>query len=916
MKQIYSLLVLFIAFISITKAQIITSEPNFPTANDSVYIYFDATKGNQGLMDYTGDVYAHIGVITDKSTSSSDWKYVKTAWGENTPETKLERISANYYRLKITPSITQYFQVPAGEKVQKIALVFRSSDSKLEGKDEGNADIFCTVYDATLSLAISSPDKNQTIFTIGDSVKITIASAYADSMQINLNDEILYHGTDSIYDKYYKLTQAGSYKLVAKAFASDKTVSDSTSFYTIGSGTVTQDIPAGLHRGLNIIDNNTVYFVLWAPNKNYVFLTGDFNNWELSDSNLMKRDSDGSTYWLKVSGLDPNKEYVFQYFVDGSIRIADPYTEKISDPWNDKWIPDSIYPNLIAYPEGKAQGTASTLKINQEKYMWQTTNFTAPEANNLRIYELHVRDFVEAGSFRAVMEKLDYLENLGINAIEFMPVSEFEGNDSWGYNPSFYFAVDKAYGTKNDYKKLIDECHKRGIAVIQDIVFNHSYGQSPLVLLYMDGDKVSAENPWYNVSSPNTAYSWGYDFNHESSATKAFVDSSLQFWLTEYKIDGFRFDFTKGFTNKSGDGWAYDASRIAILSHYNQTIKKVNKNAYTILEHFTDNSEEKQLVDSGMMIWGNTNYNYLQAGKGLNTNGESDFSWISYQKRGWSHPGVVGYFESHDEERLMYEVEHNSQSNFLGQLNLALPRAELDAVFLLTIPGPKMIWQFGELGYDYSINENGRVGRKPIRWDYFENASRKRIYDVYAALNKLRTDFPLFNTDSFSLEVSSNVKSIHLYSDSTNAVILGNFDSRKKAMIPGFPSKGTWYEFFSGDSLEVNDTQMSLELEASEYRIYTTQKLAKPEISAAVKTIRQNDFKLYPNPTSTYLQVKSTGIRRNSIKIYDVNGKLINLKVDYSSSKATINTSGLNAGFYIIHFVKGNENRSGIFVKE
>ncbi len=159
----------------------------------------------------------------------------------------------------------------------------------------------------------------------------------------------------------------------------------------------------------------------------------------------------------------------------------------------------------------------------------------------LVIYELHIRDFVGTRAIKTVMDTLDYLERLGVNAIELMPINEFEGNDSWGYNPSFYFAPDKAYGTENDYKRFIDECHKRGIAVIIDMVLNHSYGQSPLVQLYFDptaGDygQPTAQNPWYNEVCPHEPYCWGYDFDHESAQTKKFVDRVNRFWIENYKV--------------------------------------------------------------------------------------------------------------------------------------------------------------------------------------------------------------------------------------------------------------------------------------------------------------------------------------------------------------------------------------------
>ena len=193
--------------------------------------------------------------------------------------------------------------------------------------------------------------------------------------------------------------------------------------------------------------------------------------------------------------------------------------------------------------------------------------------------------------------------------LNLMPVNEFEGNESWGYNPSFYFAADKYYGPKNDLKRFIDECHKRDIAVILDIVLNHSYGRSSFVRLYSSGDfgPPTEENPWYNVISPNPVFSWGYDFNHESEQTKQLVDRINKYWLEEYKFDGFRFDFTKGFTNTPGDGGSFDQSRINILKRMADNIWEVDSSAYVILEHFAPNSEEQVLSDYGMMIWGNLN---------------------------------------------------------------------------------------------------------------------------------------------------------------------------------------------------------------------------------------------------------------------------------------------------------------------
>ena len=232
----------------------------------------------------------------------------------------------------------------------------------------------------------------------------------------------------------------------------------------------------------------------------------------------------------------------------------------------------------MTYPEGKADGLVAVFRTRPPQYVWDNSTFTPPAKDDLIIYELLVRDFVAAHDFKTIRDTLDYLDRLGVNAIEFLPVNEFEGNSSWGYNPSMYFAVDKYYGTADSFKELIDSCHGRGIAVIMDMVLNHAYGSNPLVRMYFSSstNEPSANNPWFNVKAPHTAFSWGYDFNHQSYATQEFVDSVCHYWISEFKVDGFRFDFTKGFTNLATTTdaamSAYDPSRIAILERIGDKI--------------------------------------------------------------------------------------------------------------------------------------------------------------------------------------------------------------------------------------------------------------------------------------------------------------------------------------------------------
>ncbi|MDR0295154.1 MAG: alpha-amylase [Prevotellaceae bacterium] len=588
------------------------------------------------------------------------------------------------------------------------------------------------------------------------------------------------------------------------------------------------DTPAErLYReGITRISADSLAFVLFAPGKTEIYLIGDFNDWTISPEYKMKKE--GNVFRLNIGGLDNTKEYICQYLIDNRIRIADPYVNKISDPYHDQFITADIYPNMLAYPTGKTTEIAMVVTTAVDNYQWQVQNFKAPAIPDLVIYELLIRDFTEQGTVKAVQEKLPYLKSLGVNAIELMPFNEFEGNDSWGYNSSFYFATDKAYGTSRDYKEFIDACHQNGIAVIMDMVLNHSYGQSPLVRMYQNSSGApSASNPWYNAVSPNQAWSWGYDFNHESIHTKHFVDSVCAYWMKEYKIDGFRLDFTKGFTQIPGDGWNYDLSRINILKRIADEIWKRKSDALIILEHFTDNREEKELAEYGMLLWGNMNYNMNEATMGWLEDEKSDLTWSSHMERGWSVSHLIAYMESHDEERLMYKnIEHGNSSGTYNVKNLAtgLQRTAAAAVIYFAIPEPKMIWQFGELGYDISIDYNGRTGRKPVRWNYYDVPERKALHDVFATMANLKKEkSSLFNPPSYTqhtYDLREAVKYVSLFSSSEDMVAVANFDVVTQTKSVEFRKTGTWRCLFTNEQLTTTSEWQDVTLPAGEYRLY------------------------------------------------------------------------------------------------
>ncbi len=889
-------------------------------------------------MDYTGDVYAHTGVITNKSTGSTDWQYVKTEWGENTTETKLTRIEANKYTLTISPSITEYYEVPSDENILQIAFVFRSHDNSKQAKTAEGGDIFVELFEETLSVNIISPDNNL-ITKAGEQIEISAAANLADKLILYVDDEKIEETTTNNITHTITTVSEGKHWIWVEAKDATTSVYDSVSYF-IKEDINIADLPNGVRNGINYIDDKTVTLVLNAPEKEYVYLIGDFNDWDISNvletemsqsiggqvtatTWMMNKTTSGNHFWLTIEDVTPKAEYRYQYLIDGEIRVADPYTEKVIDPWNDKYITEETYPSLIPYPDGKTNEPVSVFQSAQEKYVWEVTDFVAPEITDMVVYEMLIRDFVETHSYKTIADTLNYLENLGVNVLELMPINEFEGNSSWGYNPSFYFAPDKYYGPKEELKRLIDECHKRGIAVVIDMVLNHSFGQSPLARMYMENGKPAANNPWYNVEHnfTNTAAHWGHDFNHESTLTQALVDSVNAFWMSEYMVDGFRFDFTKGFGNNVKDGsdeWGskYDSDRVRLLKRMANEIWKRNSDAYVIFEHLAENIEERDLANYGILMWGNMNHNYTEGAMGWNESGKSDFSWISYKKRGWSNPHVIGYMESHDEERMMFK--NLEWGNSEGEYNIKEPytarrRVELAANFFIPIPGPKMIWQFGELGYDYSIDHNDRVGEKPIRWDYFDKGSRKRIYEVMGYLNKLKVEEPAFKTTDFTLNVDNELKSIHLNHTDMNVVILGNFDVLEGSINPEFQNTGTWYEYYTGTEVSITDTQTEITLDPGEYRLYTTKKLGIPDINPSVRENQNlNTLFVYPNPANNVLYF-NTDVEAKSIQICNIAGQIV-YQTNFIESNS-VNTSGFSKGLFFIQITDNkNQKQIGKFI--
>jgi glycosidase len=910
-----------------TKAQVVTMQPAFATANDTVIITFDATQGNADLAGAT-TVYAHAGLITNKSTSTSDWKYVQGNWGTDDAKVKMTSTGNNKFTIKY--HIRTFYGLPQNETALKLAFVFRNADGTKVGRATDGSDIYIDLSQGGFTVQFKLPS-TPVVIRPQDSVTISALASAKGLITLNQNGtQIQQLPNDSIIT--IKTTGndlgLGKHIFTVSAVKNTETSYDTTYVVVRPAAPNVGVIPQGIVDGINYIDDSTVTLVLFAPGKSYVYVLGDFNNWEFDNNYFMKRNPESTKFWITLTGLQAAKEYAFQYVIDDEqLRIADIYADKLLDPWNDGSIPAITYPNLKPYPAGKTSQVVSVLQTAQAPFTWQhSQNFVRPATDKMVVYELLIRDFIGRHDYETLKDTLSYLKRLGINTIELMPITEFEGNESWGYNVSFYFASDKYYGTKEALKTLIDECHKQGFAVVMDMVLNHSFGQSPMVRMYFDPSagqygQPTPNNPWFNQTDKHP-YGVGYDFNHESFATQNFVDTVIKYWLTEYKIDGYRFDLSKGFTQKFtgtdvGAWGAYDQSRINIWKRILDKVCGYDSSAYMILEHFADNSEEKVLAGYGFMLWGNSNHNFNEATMGYAST--SDLGWTDYKARGWSKPLVMAYAESHDEERLQFKNIKFGNSNVsynIKDSTIGLQRLEAAMCFLLPLRGPKMIWQFEELGYDYSIDYNDRIGNKPIRWDYKNDFRRRKLYEVTATLAKLKTEDDSLSTDNYTYNAGATaIKTLVINSTTTKASIIANFGITPAYVTINFPATGTWYNVFGRDSITLTTTQLQDTLAPGEYKFFLNKYITTNYPTAVNETtVDWSGATVFPNPAQTDFSIK-TGIENSqplNVEIWSITGKKLFAQT-YTKAPDFINLNTLNlgiaSGLYIIKLQTGNASK-------
>jgi 1,4-alpha-glucan branching enzyme len=443
-------------------------------------------------------------------------------------------------------------------------------------------------------------------------------------------------------------------------------------------------------------------FALHAPGLKFVSVAGDFNGWD-EQSHLMRPSPEG-TWWLQVPLS--NGAYRYQYCIEGERRVADPCAHAVE--WKDakgraSWRPEHA---------------KSVIVVGEEPFAWQAAGYRRPSLENLSIYEFFIEDVAPGKGYRGVVERLDYIRDLGFTAIEPLPVTEFPGDRGWGYNVAFHLAPESSYGSPDDLRYLIDEAHKRGLAFIGDMVFNHMDRNSALWQLYRDDYETS---PYFREFHGEN---WGFpDVEQASPALKAYIALALRHWVESYRIDGFRYDATR-FAEWSGyNDWG--------ASWFAWAAKQADPASIQIAEHMPSDPELVNVTE-------------------IDTTWDEQFRWRLREMMARGHVdrevfarviqpalygytndlGRIAYTESHDEERMILEMLENGYSK-----EEAFRRAQAALVLTLTAPGAAMVYS----GQEFGESTKRVVGPNPLHWNLLERRNGRMLADTTRAMNALRT---------------------------------------------------------------------------------------------------------------------------------------------------------------------------------
>ncbi len=547
-----------------------------------------------------------------------------------------------------------------------------------------------------------------------------------------------------------------------------------------------EQAPEGLRPGPAVRRDGQVTFALFAPGKKQVALAGSFNQWSTTANPMQPTDS--GLWWATIKL--PKGSHPYQFVVDGDLWIGDPYAREVT--WDDK-------------------GAKGVVRVGEAPYQWSDDGFYPRPLEDLIIYEVHTGDFTREGTFEALRQKLDYLQELGINAIELMPINEFPMDRSWGYNPTYFFAPERAYGEPDDLKRLIDEAHQRGIAVILDMVFNHTQQDSPLNQLWP-----YEENPYFKGSNP-----WGMpDFNHFSDVTKTFFRDVQDYWLREFHVDGFRYDATAYIESDVMNG----------IGFFTWAARQTKPEVYLISEHLP---QEPWWVHNTEMDsqWHDTFHDVMKAQlregpyEGGHEWGDLDEveRALFYAADGYSHPSqVINFTSSHDEQRVVHEALSNPYLNE----EIAFRKAKLGMATVIGAAGVPMLYSGEEIG----MNRERSTDEVKFEWERLgQDGAAQDLLHHWQRLTWLRNTHPALRSPNYAtLAKFGPEKAIAFQRWADNGdvvVVILNFSNETFHVAVPFPIPGIWHEYLYDYAVEVGgEKHAQVELPPSGAKFFCLQK--------------------------------------------------------------------------------------------
>lgn len=941
MKKITILLLLIFSLSAFSQQQTVTYSisPSPFNEGDAITITFNGSSINEATWGVSNNALYLWAWSYDLNDSNPQDCPTNGTWNNSNEANKLTyNAGSDTYTISFTPT-TFYARTNIG----RIGFLIKTKTGNGQSQN-----ILSEV--GSFQASLTNPLENSVnLLTSGSSLNITATNTNgnasynlkANGLSINTNpatSSYAFNHTNITSNQNYQLEITQAATTIIKKFS-----------VIVNPNVPNQALPAGLIEGINYNPNDATKatLVLDAPYKDFVYVAGSFNNWQPNATYAMKKDPSSSKFWLELTGLTPGNIETYQYWVVKQspvpnspilVKTADPFSTLVLSPFDDPGIPNATYPNLPAYPTGQER-EVTVLQTGKANYPWQVTNFSKPKKEDLIIYEVLIRDFDADRNFQDVIDKIDYFKNLNINAIELMPIMEFEGNESWGYNTTFHMALDKFYGTEDKLRELVDVCHQNGIAVILDVALNHAFGRNPMIRMWMndpDGDGwggPSFENPYFNTTAKHS-YSVGEDFNHQSIYTQNYVKRVVKHWIEDFKIDGFRWDLTKGFTQNCSSGDqnctnSYQLDRVNVLKAYADYSWSLDQTHYVIFEHLGGDSEEQEwanyrlgdAIPKGIMMWSEIWNSYKNLAQGQA--GDINFDRMGHTAHGFTGKRALGYPESHDKDRIMYEMTQfgvtSNPSHNVRDLNTALLRMSALGAVTIPIPGPKMIWHFADLGMnnsiwtctngvvnsDYDGNNDGdcKLSTKPQpQWanNWLGNANRNKIYNDWSRLNHLKINEAVFE-GNYVINSGSQTPRISIYtgsettpgSDLKNVIIIANFSVSSQNVNPNFPYTGTWYNLMDNSTINVANTSDVIPLGAGQFRIFGN----KPATLSTNTIKATTELILYPNPVKDTFSVNK---KIEALTIHDITGKVVKSFKGNFGENHEFSISNLPASLYIV----------------